>query len=440
MILMINVFGFFGEHPWWLLVLAGFGALAFTTAFISLFFSLGRRPARMWTQEIAAVTSDDFIRPIASLINSPLREGGGCELLNNGDEWLPRVLADMGTAKRSITWSAYIWEPGEMSDVVFHTLIERAAAGVQVRLLLDGMGGMKCPEEDIERLRKAGGRVDTFRPFSIGKLSRFHRRNHRRAIVIDGQVGYTGGMAVGDKWLGDARTEEEWRDSMVRVTGCLAESVQSAFAEPWAYVTGEILNIESFFPEDAGGDEESGMRSVSVASSPSSEEHPLRLFFFLSFLAARKRLWITTPYFVPDEHTRNAVKARARAGVDVRILLPDEHTDAKPIRRASHSYFQELLDAGVRIYEYQKTMMHTKHVVVDSAWSVVGSANMDIRSKELNEENVLGILDPGLAARMEETFEKDLALAKEITSEEWRKRGIGARMIERLCVFFAEQY
>ena len=428
----------FGQQPWWLLLLATIGVLATLTFVVTLFFALGRRPDRMWTEEIAPVDSDDFLRPLAALLNVPLRRGGAAELVNNGDAWLERMLADFAAAERSITFSAYIWEPGRMSDAVFDTLTQRARAGIKVRLLLDGLGGMRCPDDSIAALVDAGARVDRFRPLSFGKLSRFHRRNHRRAIVIDGRVAYTGGMAIGDKWLGDARNPDEWRDTMVRVTGCLAETVQSAFAELWANVTGEVLTAEAFFPDDA--DVPSDILSVGVGSSPGSEEHPLRLFFFLTFLAAREKLWITTPYFVPDKHVRRVVGRRARAGVDVRILMPNHYTDAKPIRLTSHRYYQELLDAGVRIFEYQPTMIHSKHVVVDGRWSVVGSANMDVRSKELNKENVLGILDPGLAAQLEQTFLRDLEHAREIVPADWRRRSIVDRLLERDAALFAEQY
>jgi cardiolipin synthase A/B len=300
---------------------------------------------------------------------------------------------------------------------------------------------MRCPDEDGERFEEAGGIVAVFRPLRFGKLLRFHRRNHRRAIVIDGRIAFTGGAAVGDKWLGNARNTDEWRDSMVRVTGCMAENLQSAFAELWAFTTGEMLTGDSFFHERHDTDDRyADVRSVGLISSPSNEEHPLRLFFFLSFLAARERLWITSPYFVPDKHLREVVKRRARSGVDVRVLLPNEHTDAKPIRKASHSYYQELLDAGVRIFEYQPTMMHAKTVVVDGKWSVVGSANMDVRSKELNEENVLGILEQEFAEQLEHSFEKDLRQAVEIDRVAWRRRGFGSRIVERVSVLFAEQY
>jgi len=182
------------------------------------------------------------------------------------------------------------------------------------------------------------------------------------------------------------------------------------------------------------------MRSIGVSSSPSSDDHPLRLFFAQTFLSARRTLYIATPYFVPDRNLRRAVAARARAGVDVRLLLPDEHTDAKMIRRTSHRYYQDLLDAGVKIYEYQPTMMHSKLVVVDGLWSVVGSANMDIRSQELNQENVLGILDAGFARQVEEAFERDLSRSARIDPARWARRGWWDRFLERVCAVFEEQY
>jgi cardiolipin synthase A/B len=429
------------DSPWWVLLFFTIGLLATLTAIVSLFFALGRRPQRMWTDEIAAVDSSEFARSIAALLNVPLRSGGHAELLDNGDAYFPAMREAFDGAQRSINFMAYIWEPGRVSDVMFESLIAACRRGVQVRVLLDAFGGFRCPQDDIERLRKAGGQVAVFRPLSFGKLLRFHKRNHRRAIVVDGRVAFTGGAAVGDKWLGDARNPDEWRDSMVRVAGCLAENLQSAFAELWAFSTGEVLTGDSFFPDDLDRDEgHPHVRSLGIISSPSNEEHPLRLFFFLSFLAARRRLWIASPYFVPDKHLRQVVKRRALSGVDVRILLPNERTDAKPIRRASHSYFDELLSAGVRIFEYQPTMMHTKSVVVDGSWCVVGSANMDIRSKELNEENVLGILEPEFAAQVEASFLRDLERAVEIDRVAWRGRGLGARIIERVSVLFAEQY
>jgi cardiolipin synthase len=263
-----------------------------------------------------------------------------------------------------------------------------------------------------------------------------------RPARIDGLIAFTGGAAVGDKWLGNAASKEEWRDSMVQVTGPLARSVQSAFTTLWGSCAGELLIGDGHYPareaRSPGAEEVS--YHTSVTSAPSHEDHPLRLFFLLSFLSARRTLYITTPYFVPDAQTRAAAAGRARQGVDVRILLPNELTDAVPIRLAGHSYFDDLLSAGIRIFEYQPAMMHNKAVVVDGLWSVVGSPNMDIRSKELNEENVLGILDEGFARQLEAVFLADLEKAKEITLQEWRRRGPWPRIKERAAALFAEQY
>jgi cardiolipin synthase len=456
------------RYPWWVIVFAVLGFMAVCTALITLFSSVGRRFPSARIENAPEVTAPEFLAAVAGTAGGPIRSGGTVQLLNNGVAFFPALLQDLRAARHTIHFVVYIWEPGQASDQVFAALIERARAGVKVRLLLDGLGGMKAPEKDVEALKAAGGKVETFRPPRFGKLTRFHKRIHRRAIVIDGLVGYTGGIAVGDKWLGNADTPEHWRDTMVRVTGPLALTLQSAFVPPWTQTSGELLAGDDVFPPGAidqetvpaapssaelaahpapagpataaAGSTQTVTRHTGLASAPSSEDHPLRPWFMETFVSARHKLYITTPYFVPDNGIREVVEGRARAGVDVRILLPDEHTDAKPIRLTSHSYYEELMAAGVHIYEYQPTMMHTKGVVVDGVWSVVGSANMDIRSKELNNENVLGILDEGFGRQMEETFFNDLKVSEEINLEQWRRRGWWAKTKEHVSVLFAEQY
>jgi cardiolipin synthase len=385
----------------------------------------------------------EFLRSLAGNVGAPLRSGGEVRLLDNG-AFFPALLAALANARRTINFTVYIWEPGRASDQVFAALEERARAGVEVRVLLDGLGCLGVPEEDVEALKAAGGKVERFRPPRLGKFTRFHKRTHRRAIVIDGTLGFTGGSAIADKWMGDASSPEEWRDFMVEVTGPLAATLQSAFVPIWAHSTGEILSGPDVFPATADAAPADGAHGVAyhvgVASSPSSENHPLRLFFFQTVAAARQRLYITTPYFVLPRAAREAVAARARAGVDVRILMPNEHTDADLIRLTSHWYYEDLMEAGVRIYEYQPTMMHSKSVVVDGVWTVVGSANLDVRSDELNEENVLGIWDAGFARQMEQTFLRDLERAREIKLDEWRRRGAWSRVREWLASRPAEQY
>jgi cardiolipin synthase len=427
-------------YPWWLTTLAALGAVALVGGIVTLFFAVGRRPGQLWSTHSAPVESAEFLASISGVTGGPLRAGGTAQLLNNGDQYYPSMLEAFRGAQRSINFSAYIWEKGRVSDQLLAVFVERARAGVEVRVLLDGLGGMKAPEMD--ELKAAGGKVVVFRPARFGKFTRLHKRNHRRAIVIDGTVGFTGGAAVADQWLGNAQNEEQWRDTMVRVTGPLALTLQSAFADLWAFACGEMLEGPQFFPPsaEAPADGPGAMVHTGLASLPASDLHPLRLFLAQSFLSAKRRLYITTPYFVLDREMRLVVAQRARAGVDVRILLPDEHTDADLIRLTSHHYFEDLLQAGVKIYEYQPTMMHSKHIVVDGRWSVVGSANMDVRSIELNVENVLGILDEPFGATLEATFHEDLKRSREIRLEEWRRRGTWARVKERLASLLAEQY
>jgi len=427
-------------YPWWMTTLAAFGAVAIVAGIITLFSSAGRRPGQLWATQAPPVSSAEFLSAISGVTGGPLRTGGTAQLLNNGKEYLPAMLEAFRGAQKTIDFSAYIWEKGQISDQFLAVFLERARAGVQVRVLLDGMGGMQAPSMD--ELKAAGGKVVVFRPARWGKFTRFHKRNHRRAIVIDGTVAFTGGAAVADHWLGDAANEEQWRDTMVRVTGPLAQTLQSAFADIWAFASGEILEGPEFFPPAADTSVEGavGMVHTGLASLPASDLHPLRLFIAQSFLSAQKRLYITTPYFVLDEEMRSVVAGRARAGVDVRILLPNDHTDAKLIRLTSHHYFEDLLAAGVKIYEYQPTMIHSKCIVVDGLWSVVGSANMDVRSIELNVENVLGIRDAAFAQALERTFQEDLKRAREVRLEEWRQRGTWAKVKEWVASRLAEQY
>jgi cardiolipin synthase len=255
--------------------------------------------------------------------------------------------------------------------------------------------------------------------------------------VIDGRIGFTGGAAVSKKWKGDTTNAHEWRDSMTRVTGPMVAGVQSAFVSNWVYCTGEVLAGPRFFPPIEQGP---GPCALSVVSSPSDSLQPIRLLFWVSFLNARRRLWICNSYFIPDQRLRDAVVERARAGVDVRVLVPGNHTDAVPVQAAGRSYYEELLAAGVRIFEYQPAMMHAKTAVIDGAWSIVGSANLDERSMELNEENVLGIGDPDFARAIEEGVVADLTRSREIHLEEWRKRSIFQRGFERCAKALIEQY
>jgi cardiolipin synthase A/B len=428
--------GFGSGLPWWAWTLMAIGVIATVSVIGALF--LPDWPNDDYTVGFQADPgSDSFVEWSAAFLNSSIYQGGEVTLLQNGDQFFPAILEALRAAKDSIHFEVYIFEPDEVGREFMETFKERAKAGVEVRLLLDGFGGMKMRKRHRDELQAAGVRISRFRPPSLRSLVRFYRRTHRRAIVVDGQIGFVGGAAVSVKWKGNVGSAHEWRDSMTRVTGPLVGGIQSAFAGNWVYCTGEVIAGPRFFPRiDSGG----GPCSLSVVSSPSDALQPIRLLFWLSFINARRRLWICNSYFIPDRRLRTAVIERARAGVDVRVLVPGNHTDAVPVQAAGRSYYEELLAAGVRIFEYQPAMMHAKTVVVDGSWSVVGSANLDERSMELNEENVLGIADRGFARAIEDGVQVDLRRSREIHLEDWRKRPLYKKALERAAKGLIEQY
>ena len=433
---MSDWLGFGSGLPWWGWILMAIGVIAIVSVIGALFlpdwhdddYSVGFE---------AEPGSESFVEWSAAYLNIPIFQGGEVTLLQNGDAFFPAILNAIKEARDSVNFEVYIFEPDEIGQQFIEAFKERARAGVEVRLLLDGFGGMKLKKRCRNELREAGVKITRFRPLSLRSLPRFYKRTHRRAIVIDGRVGFTGGAAVSAKWKGNVGNAHEWRDSMTRVTGPLVSGIQSAFAENWVYCCGEVIAGPRFFPQIDRGE---GPCSLSVVSSPSDALQPIRLLFWLSFINARRRLWICNSYFIPDLRLRVAVIERSRAGVDVRVLVPGNHTDALPVQAAGRSYYEELLAAGVRIFEYQPAMMHAKTVVVDGAWSVVGSANLDERSMELNEENILGIADRDFAGAVEEGVEADLERSREIHLDEWRKRPIYKKIFERAAKALIEQY
>jgi cardiolipin synthase len=433
---MSELLGFGSDLPWWAWTLIVIGVIAIVGVIGALFFP--DWPSDDHTMSFDADPgSDSFVEGAAVFLNCPLFRGGGITLLQNGNAFFPAMLEAIGSARDSINFETYIFEPDEIGRQFIDAFKDRARAGVEVRLLLDGFGAIKMTRRYRKELQEAGVMVNRFRPFGLRNLVRFYRRTHRRAIVIDGRVGFTGGAAVSKKWKGNVSNRHEWRDSMTRVTGPMVAGIQSAFAGNWVYCTGEIIAGPRFFPRLDGG---TGPCGLSVVSSPNDALQPIRLFFWISFTNARRRLWICNSYFIPDRRLRDAVVNRARSGVDVRILVPGNQTDAIPVQAAGRSYYEELLAAGVRIFEYEPAMMHAKTVTIDGAWSIVGSANLDERSMEINEENVLGIADRDFARSIEEGVIADFERSQEILLEEWRKRSVFRRGMERMAKALIEQY
>ena len=424
------------DLAWWGWALLLIGAVALVGVIGALFLPDWPTPPLTAGFE-ASPDTEEFVGYAAGVLDLPMHRGGTAALLQNGDAFYPAMLEAIRGAQETINFEVYIFEPDEVGRQFMDAFKERAGAGVEVRLLVDWFGALKLKKQYQRELRAAGVRVECFRPLALRNLVRIYRRTHRRAIVIDGRIAFTGGAAVSRKWAGDVRTRHEWRDSMTRVTGQLVTGIQAAFATNWVYCTGEVLAGPRFFPPRAV---EPGLCGLSVASSPSDSAQPIRLLFWVSFRNARRRIWLCNSYFIPDVQLRNAVMDRARAGVDVRILVPGDHTDAVPVQLAGRSYYEELLSAGVRIFEFQPSMMHAKTVVVDDGWSIVGSANMDERSMELNEENVIGISDPAFARAIADGLAHDFTRSKEVKLEQWRRRPVWQRALEKLAKVLIEQY
>jgi cardiolipin synthase A/B len=431
---MSELFGM--QVPWQAWALMFIGAVALASVIGALFLPDWPTPDYRLGFD-ADPGSEGFLRLAAGFLNVPLLRGGSAELLQNGDEFYPAMLEAIRGAKDTINFEVYIFESDATGREFIAAFKERARAGVEVRLLLDAFGSFKLKRAHRRELREAGVHLEFFRPLALRNLVRIYRRTHRRAVVVDGRVGFTGGAAISDKWRGDTRTPKEWRDSMTRVTGALVVGVQSAFAGNWVYVCGEVIAGPRFYPP---GRDEGPACGLSVVSSPSDAQQPIRMLIWLSFVNARRRLWIASSYFIPDLQLRKAVIERARAGVDVRILVPGNHTDAVPVQYTGRGFYQELLEAGVRIFEYQASMMHAKTVVVDEAWVLVGSANMDERSMEINEENLLGIGESEFARSAAEGMEKDFGLSREIELEAWRQRPLHQRALEKVARVLIEQY
>ena len=428
------------RYKWWQLTLFAIGVIAAISVLSALFFAVGNEPEHIYTDATPpSIDSAEFATAVATIVGAPVEHGGTITMLNNGDEFVPALLDAVGHARRTINFAVYIWSEGEFSNALLAALEKKQREGVSVRVLLDGLGSLKVPDQHFEALVAAGGKVQKFRTPKFGKLTRFHRRNHRRAIVIDGEVGFTGGMAVSDVWLGRAQDEDHWRDMMFKVTGPMARSLQTAFVDLWASSSGELLIDSANYPVPAPAVAEGIERFVHLASSPADDDQSMAYFYLLPILAARETIYFAAPYYVPDAHLQDALVEKARAGVDVRLLLPGHHIDNWIVRASAQARYQELLEAGVKVYEYQPTFMHAKYGIIDGQWSIIGSPNLNWRSRQLDEENAIGIFDPAFGKKLTATFFADLKPSRPIALEEWRGRNQMQKLFETFAQILDQQ-
>ena len=381
--------------------------------------------------ETDPLDSDDFICVLEAITDSKIHRHGRVEVLTNGEVFYEAELDAIRRARHSVNIEAYIFQKGEVTREFVEALTERARSGVKVRIVLDAVGSFATWESYFAELRAAGGRVCWYHPLRWYTVARFNNRTHREIVVVDGRVAFVGGAGFADHWRKGDERNPRWRDTMVRVEGEAVTSIQAGFIENWLEASGEILTGREFFPPN---EVEDPLEAIVVDSSPSTGGSTRARILYQTLLAsARKSLQITTPYFLPDRSARaEMVRAVRERGVELKIIVPGGHSDHLLTRRSSRRLFGDLLQAGAKIYEYEPAMIHAKTMIVDGAWSVVGSTNFDNRSFGLNDEINLAARDKKLAARLAEDFATDLAESREVTYEEWRRRSIFERMHEWL--------
>lgn len=356
--------------------------------------------------------------------------GNQVELVNNGSVY-PRLWADLRSAHQTITVQMYFSMPGKVADSMSAVLRERARAGVRVLMLLDAFGSGPLIDQEgyLDSLRAAGVELAQLRPLRWRSLQKASQRSHARVVVVDGRIGYTGGFGLADYWLGDGHHDEQWREGNVRMMGPVVAQLQAAFAAGWAEATGELLTGALFFPAatfNGPGTASAGL----MHAMPTLGSTPAERFYALTIAGARRTLYITNSYFVPDDDLRRQLIAAARRGVDVRVLTVSEKTDVKTTWWAGRRFYEELLSGGVKIYEYAPTMMHAKTLVADGLWTSVGSMNFDNRSIAFNNETNLLALDASLGRMMDSVFLDDLRFSREMKLEEFRRRSWWRRPVE----------
>jgi cardiolipin synthase A/B len=399
----------------------GFGVLA---TFVWQNLSPDRRELRAPVAPQVRAESGAFQRTMNGLFGSNVSGGNRIETLQNGDEIFPAMLAAIRDAVQTVNFETYIYWSGAIGEAFAEALAERAAAGVEVRVLLDWQGSVPMERRLVEMMTGAGVRLDRFRPIRWHTIDKVNNRTHRKLLIVDGTVGFTGGVGIGDEWLGDARHPGEWRETHYRITGPVVAGLQEAFADNWVEATGEVLKGDPHFPPL----ERTGASAAHVTKSSVGGPNVMHLMMMTAIASAERRVYVGTPYFVPDEVARRQlIEARAR-GVAVDVLVPGPHMSKDFVRDASRHLWGELLEAGVRIHTYQPTFYHAKIVLVDDAWVTIGSSNFDERAFRLNDEANLGIFDPDFVREQAAVFEADLARAREITLEEWQSRPLGQRI------------
>jgi cardiolipin synthase A/B len=426
---LLSLWGVTNDSLGWALG-AGAGAL------LAYLTTPAARPPRYGLSHEFDIESQEFLATIAGASGSPFVAGNAIELLNNGDAFYPRMLDAITEARVSITIEAYIYWAGEVGLDFARVLAERCRAGVTVKILLDAIGSASIGKEVLETLEEGGCQVAWYNPIHWYTLGRFNNRTHRKSLIVDGHIAFTGGAGIADHWKGNARGPHEWRDMQVRIEGPAVTPLQAGFAHNWLQTTGELLSGDTYYPsiEPRGP-----LNAQTLMSSPESGGSTVRIMYYLSIVCARKSIYIANPYFIPDAVAIETLIDAKRRGIDVRIMVSGDLNDNWIARRNCVRLFGPLLEAGIEVYEYDRTMLHHKTMVVDGVWLTIGTTNFDNRSFAHNEESNVCVFDRDLGEQLQRIFLEDMALCEHIELEKWRRRGLWARTQEFVAAFFEEQ-
>ena len=413
--------------------LLGF-ALALIAGLLYVNLSAGERRVTCEIPHLYPVDDPQFFRAMGMLLGPGIVPGNRVQALVNGDQIFPAMLEAIRGARRTVLFETFIYWSGEIGEAFAQALSERARAGVKVHVLLDWVGSLKVDQKLVETMRDAGVEVHRFHPLRWYNLGRINNRTHRKLLIVDGSVGFTGGVGIAPPWTGRAQDADHWRDSHYRVEGPVVAQMQGVMLSNWSKATGRILHGEDYFPPPR---EAGAQQAQMFHSSPSGGSESMQLMYLIAITAAVKTIDIASAYFVPDEMARLALVAALQRGVRVRVITPGRHTDQPMVRHASRALWGELLEAGLEMHIYEPTMYHCKAVIVDGLLASVGSTNFDPRSFHLNDEANLNVYARDFAQALTGTFEQDLQRCRRYTLEDWRRRPWLEKARERAAALLA---
>ncbi|MCI0746139.1 MAG: cardiolipin synthase [Verrucomicrobia subdivision 3 bacterium] len=382
-----------------------------------------------------SVADPEFAKSLAHLLGPPLVEGNDVLVLLDGDQIFPAMIEAIRGAQRTITLEQYIWSPGKVSSQFVEALLERARAGVKIHIIVDGIGSMMLGKSDLEPLLQAGAQFVRFNPPRGFRLFKVNHRTHRKLMVVDGKIGFIGGVCISDEWLGNADAPNRWREIHFRVSGPVVAQMQAVFMDNWLETRSELLDGTEYFAAPQPG----GSISAQIfKSGPTDGAENARLSYLVSIAAARQNIRLAHAYFVPSDAAIETLLASRQRGVRIEIIVP-ARTDAKIIGQASRSRWGKLLEAGVEFYEYQPALYHPKMMIVDDAWVTVGSVNFDERSFVMNDEANLNVADRSLASELITIFEEDKKRSRRLTATDLKRRPWLVRCWEGFLGLFHSQ-